>query len=151
MLEDKLLELIADYSDQMEEVLDGDIEDEQSLAECEKIYTKYIEAYEELLSIDFTRYAEEVINELYLLAEFYSDFMKDIEKAEKASYRRIDIYKKLAENDKRYEGEIMDVYENLAEIYENADMDEKAEEMYVKARKIYEDDIESMKIFSNKE
>ena len=151
MLEDKLLELIADYSDQMEEVLDGDIEDEQSLAECEKIYTKYIEAYEELLSIDFTRYAEEVINELYLLAEFYSDFMKDIEKAEKASYRRIDIYKKLAENDKRYEGEIMDVYENLAEIYENADMDEKAEEMYVKARKIYEDDIESMKIFRNKE
>ena len=151
MLEDKLLELIADYSDQMEEVLDGDIEDEESLAECEKIYTKYIEAYEELLSIDFTRYAEEVINELYLLAEFYSDFMKDIEKAEKASYRRIDIYKKLAENDKRYEGEIMDVYENLAEIYENADMDEKAEEMYVKARKIYEDDIESMKIFSNKE
>ena len=44
----------------------------------------------------------------------------------------------------------MDVYEDLAEMYENADMDEKAEEMYAKARKIYEDDMESMKIFNNK-
>ena len=129
MSEDKLLELIDEYSEQMEEALDGDIEDEDALAECEKIYIKYIKAYEQLLSIDF---------------------MNDIEKAEMASYRRIDIYKKLAENDKRYEGEIMDVYEDLAEMYENADMDEKADEMYAKARKIYEDDMESMKIFSNK-
>ena len=76
--------------------------------------------------------------------------MNDIEESEKVSYRRIDIYKKLAENDKRYEGKNMDVYEDLAEMYENADMDEKAEGMYAKARKIYEDDLESMKIFSNK-
>lgn len=150
MSEDKLLELIDEYSEQMEEALDGDIEDEDALAECEKIYIKYIKAYEQLLSIDFMKYADAVLDQFYELAHFYSDFMNDIEKAEMASYRRIDIYKKLAENDKRYEGEIMDVYEDLAEMYENADMDEKAEEMYAKARKIYEDDMESMKIFSNK-
>ena len=132
MLEKKLLDLIKIYSEQMEEIM----EDEENIDKVDEIYANYIGAYEQLLSIDFIKYAEEVANEYYLLADFYVQYKEDIEKAIEVSNKKLEIYKKLAEYDEKYIDEVGYCYIEIAEIYENADIKKEANDMYELARKI---------------
>lgn len=130
--EEKLLELIHYYSEKMEEIM----QDEEDVDLCEEIFLKYIGAYEKLLSIDFDKYAEEVANEYYMFADFYTQYKPDIEQAIEASTKKLNIYKKLADKDKSFLDEVGYSYIELGEIYENDGNDEMAEKMYKQAKNI---------------
>lgn len=132
MSEEKLLEFIKSCSEKMEEIM----QDEEDVDLCEKIFIKYIEAYEQLLTIDFDKYADEAANEYCIFADFYSQYKPNLKKAVKASTRKLDICKKMAEKDKSLLDEVAYSYIELAEIYENNDKDKMAEKMYQEAEKI---------------
>lgn len=132
MSEEKLLEFIKSCSEKMEEIM----QDEEDVNLCEKVFIKYIEAYEQLLTIDFDKYADEAANEYCIFADFYSQYKPNLKKAVKASTRKLDICKKMAEKDKSLLDEVAYSYIEIAEIYENNDKDKMAEKMYREAEKI---------------
>jgi len=132
MSEEKLLEFIKSCSEKMDEIM----QNEEDVDLCEKVYIKDIDAYEQLLTIDFDKYAYEVANQYYMFADFYSQFKPNIKKAVKASTRKLDICKKIAEKDKSFLDEVAYSYIELGEIYENFDNDKMAEKMYKEAEKI---------------
>lgn len=103
---------------------------------CEKVFIKNIETYEQLLIIDFDKYAEDAANEYCIFADFYSQIKPSIKKAVKASTRKLEICQKRAEKDKSLMDEVAYSYIELGEIYENNDKDKMAEKMYQEAEKI---------------
>ena len=54
MTEEELLQLVKKYYDEMDYIMTEE-EDEEA---CEKVYKKYIKAYEQLLSNDFDKYVK---------------------------------------------------------------------------------------------
>lgn len=67
------------------------MQDKEDVNLCEKVFIKDIEAYEQLLTIDFDKYAEDAVNEYCIFADFYSQFKPSIRKAVKASTRKLEI------------------------------------------------------------
>lgn len=132
MSEEKLLEFIKSCSEKMEEIM----QDEEDVNLCEKVFIKNMEAYEQLLTIDFDKYAEDAANEYCMFADFYSQWKPSIRKAVKASTRKLELCQKRAEKDKSLMDEVAYSYIELGEIYENDDRERKAEKMYREAEKI---------------
>lgn len=129
---DELEQLIKVYFDKMDEIMndDGDVD------ECEKVYIKYIKAYEQLLFMDFDKYAEEVADAYHMFAEFYFNFTFHERKGINILNKRLEIYKKLAEKNANYLIEIGISYIELGDMYESIDCERKAEEMYELAKQI---------------
>ncbi len=135
--EEKLWEQIEFNSKQMEEIMQNQQCDEE-INQCEKIFIEYMQAYEELLLLDFERYGEDVAREYYELSNFYLQCKQEYDKAIEACEKSVGIYEKLlAESKNEY---FLDglgyAYEELAGIYEEVGDRKMSEEMYRKAEKI---------------
>lgn len=135
--EEKLWEQIDHYFEQMEEIMQ-DVQCDEDINRCEKIFTEYMGLYEELLLLDFNRYAEDVAGEYCELSNFYIQCKKEYDKAIKACEKSIGIYEKLSaeSGDEHFLSGLSYVYDELAGIYEEVGDSKMAEEMYKKAEKI---------------
>ena len=131
MSEEKLMEFIKSCSEKMEEIM----QDEEDVDLCEKVFIKDIEAYEQLLSISFDKYAKEAANEYCIFADFYSQLKPNKRKAVKASTRKLEICKKMAQKDKSLMDEVAYSYIELGEIYENNDNEKRQKKCIRKQRK----------------
>lgn len=135
--EEKLWEQIDHYFEQMEEIMQ-DVQCDEDINRCEKIFTEYMGLYEELLLLDFNRYAEDAAGEYCELSNFYIQCKKEYDKAIKACEKSIGIYKKLSaeSGDEHFLSGLGYAYDELAGIYEEAGDSKMAEEMYKKAERI---------------
>lgn len=138
MTEEKLLELAASYPGQMKEILQG----EGDAGLCEKLYLEYMDVYEQLLSMDFDKYADKVAKEYCILVDFLVDFYRkynykpNLKRSIKVLTKCKNIHKKLAEKDKKYLYELSGDYEAMGEIYEDIGNDIMVGIMYNKSDRI---------------
>lgn len=135
--EEKLWEQIDHYFEQMEEIMQ-DVQCDEDINRCEKIFTEYMKLYEELLLLDFNRYAEDAAGEYCELSNFYIQCKKEYDQAIKACEKSIGIYEKLSSEsgDEHSLSGLGYAYVELAGIYEEVGDSKMAEEMYKKAERI---------------
>lgn len=142
MTEEELLELIATYSKPIKEVEP----DEDNLDEFRELYQKYMELHEQLLTMNFDKYAKKAVDAYHTLMDIYSalelmgmeDEDKEVEKEIELLTKTLEIYKKLAEKDAKYLKDVAWTYDAMGEVYEGIKDERKAEKMYDKAEKIRE-------------
>jgi len=142
--EEALLELTATYSEQIEEM----IPDDDNLDECRALYQKYMEAHEQLLTMDFDKYADKAVDAYYTLMDIYFalgqlglenvDEDEEAEKEIKFLTKILNIHKKQAQKDAKYLKTVAGDYEEIGEVYEDIGNEKKAGKMYDKADKIME-------------
>ena len=105
-----------------------------------------MEAHEQLLALDFDKYASKVVDAYYTLKDIYFALEQlGYEEEDEAAGKEIklltrimDIYKMQAEKDSKYLEDIAWTYDAIGEVYEGIENDKKAEEMYDMADKIRE-------------
>ena len=124
--EEELIQLVEAYSQKMDNIMNEDDDEIQ----CEKVYAKYIEVYEQLLAMNFDKYAEKIMQEYYNFAEFYFNFTEHGKKGINALKKRLEICKKLAETRPDYVGELEISYNELGDQYDGLGYIKKANEMY---------------------
>ena len=124
--EEELEKLIEEYDQQMDDIMN----DDWDVEECEKVYKKYIKAYEQLMAMNLDKYAEKVAEAYYMFSEFYLNFTEHDVKGINVLKKRLELYKKLAERDAKYLIKVQDSYEDLADTYESIGWERKADEMY---------------------
>lgn len=144
MTEEELQELTAAYSKQIDEM----ISDDDNHDECRELYQKYMEVQEQLLAMDFDKYAGQVVDAYYTLKDIYFALgqwgLEDVDEDEEAEKeielltKILDIHKKQAQKDAKYLKIVAEDYEEIGEVYEGIENDKKAEEMYDRADKIRE-------------
>ncbi len=123
--EEELIQLAEEYSQKMDDIMNEDDE-----IECEKVYAKYIEVYEQLLAMNFDKYAEILLKEYYNFAEFYFNFTEHGKKGINVLKKRLEICKKLAETRTDYARELEISYNELGDQYDGLGYVKKADEMY---------------------
>lgn len=142
MTEEALLELTATYSKQIDEMEP----DEDNLDECRELYQKYMEIHEQLLTLNFDKYAKKAVDAYDTLVDIYFALEQlGLEDEDKVAEKEIelltkiqDIYKKQAEKDAKYLEDVAWTYDAIGEVYEGIEDERKAEKMYDKAEKIRE-------------
>lgn len=138
MTEEALLELIDPCLKQIEEM----IPDDYNLDECRKWYKKYMDTHEQLLAINFDKYADKVVSAYYTLIDIYYA-LEELEDEDAEAENLIElltkvlaIHKKLAQKDAKYLKSIVEDYNEMGEVYEGIGNEKKAEKMYDEADKI---------------
>ena len=142
MTEEELLELTATCFKQIREMEP----DEDNLDECRELYQKYMEIHEQLLVMNFDKYAKKAADAYYKLNDIYFALEQlGLEDEEEAAEKEIglltkmlDIYKKQAQKDAKYLKDVAWAYDAMGDVYEGIENDKMAEKMYDKAEKIRE-------------
>ena len=134
MTEEELLQLVKKYYDEMDYIMTEE-EDEEA---CEKVYKKYIKAYEQLLSNDFDKYVKIMLEEYTKFADFLF-YMTYENRAINVLLKRLELCKKLGETNLDYKAETEISYNELGDYYDGIGRTKKAEEMYALADEIAEE------------
>lgn len=125
MTEEELLQLVKKYYDEMDYIMTEE-EDEEA---CEKVYKKYIKAYEQLLSNDFDKYVKIMLEEYTKFADFLF-YMTYENRAISVLFKRLELCKILAETIPDYLVEVKISYSEIGDNYDAMGRIKKAEEMY---------------------
>lgn len=144
MTEEALLELAATYSKQIEEKEP----DDDNLEECRELYQKYMEVHEQLLAMNFDKYADKVVDAYDKLKDIHFALgqwgLEDVDEDEETEKelellkKMLNIHKKQAQKDAKYLEDVAWAYDSMGEVYEDMGDERKAEKMYDKADKIRE-------------
>ncbi len=133
MTEEELLELTATCFKQIREMEP----DEDNLDECRELYQKYIDIHEQLLAMNFDKYAKKAVDAYDTLKDIYfaleqlglEDEDKEAEKEIELLTKTLDIYKKQAEKDAKYLKDDAWAHDAMGDVYEGIENDKMAEKM----------------------